>query len=275
MHITIEVGFVELLLSPGYNWKMFWLIILLTVASGLLSLFGAFLLAIKKNWQMAFSLQMTAFSSGVLLATAFLHFAPEAIERSEASGSVFLTFQVMLLAIIFFFVLERLVLWYHHHHSPHGPKPEAYLVMVGDSLHNFIDGVLIASATLIKPELGILTALAVAAHELPQEIADFSVMVASGVSRQKALIYNVLSSLTAVVGAVLVYLAVPSLSNYLFVTLAFSAGMFIYIALSDLIPELHQHTKDTRQKWFQLGLLLVGIALIVVMSTVIPEAHLE
>lgn len=251
---------------------MLFLILFLTVASGLLSLLGAFILASKKNWQMSFSLQMTAFSSGVLLATAFLHLAPEAI---EISGNAEMSLQVMLLAIIFFFVLERLVLWYHHHHSPHGPKPAAYLVVVGDSLHNVIDGVLIASAVMIQPELGILTTLAVAAHELPQEIADFSVMVSSGVSRKKALIYNTISSLAAVVGALFVYLALPAASDYLPVTLAFSAGMFVYIALSDLVPELHHHTKDSLQKWLQLGLLVMGILLVIALSIAIPETHID
>lgn len=251
---------------------MLFQILLLTLASGLLSLSGAFLLSKKKNWQMNFSLQMTAFSSGVLLATAFLHLAPEAI---ELSGDAEISLKVMLMAIIAFFVLERLVLWYHHHHSPHGPKPSAYLVMIGDSLHNAIDGVLIASAVMVQPELGVLTALAVATHELPQEIADFSVMVSAGVSRKKALVYNTISSLAAVVGALVVYLVMPGSGYYLHVTLAFSAGMFSYIALSDLIPELHHHTKDNTQKWLQLGLLLMGIFVVIALSLVIPETHID
>lgn len=251
---------------------MIFLILLLTVASGVLSLAGAFLLSRKKKWQMSFSLQMTAFSSGVLLATAFLHLAPEAIELAGDAG---LVLQVMLLAIIVFFVLERLVLWYHHHHSPHGPKPAGYLIIVGDSLHNLIDGILIASAVMIQPELGILTALAVAAHELPQEIADFSVMVSSGFSSRKALLYNAVSSLSAVGGSLLVYFALPASSSYLPVTLAFSAGMFLYIALSDLVPELHHHTKDSLQKWLQLGLLIAGIMLVIFLSMAIPETHID
>lgn len=250
---------------------MLFQIILLTLASGVLSLAGAFLLSKKKDWQHAFSLQLTAFSSGVLLATAFLHLAPEALHEAEAE----IVFRVMLLAVLSFFVLERLVLWYHHHHTSHGPRPAAYLVMVGDSFHNLIDGVLIASAAMIQPELGVLTAIAVAAHELPQEIADFSVMVASGMSRKKALMFNALSALAAVFGAVLVYFLRDSLEPVLPLAVAFSAGMFLYIALSDLIPELHHHTKDTFQKWVQLGLLLAGIAVVMVFSAVLPDTHVE
>lgn len=262
---------VALFANLGYNRHMLTQILLLTVASGVLSLLGAFILSLKKNWQHAFALQLTAFSSGVLLATSLLHLAPEALHAATPEA----VFRTMLLAVLSFFVLERLVLWYHHHHTSHGPRPAAYLVVIGDSLHNFIDGVLIASAVMVQPELGILTALAVAAHELPQEIADFSVMVASGVSRKKALLFNLASALTAVVGAVLVYMLRDSFEAFLPLAVAFSAGMFLYISLSDLIPELHHHTKETAQKWIQLGLLVVGIMTVVAFSTFLPDVHLH
>jgi zinc and cadmium transporter len=248
-------------------------IILLTLASGMLSLFGAYLLARKKNWKQSFSLQLTAFSSGVLLAAAFLQLAPEALHELEEMGADNLLFPAMFAAIVLFFVLERLVLWFHHHHEVEGPKPAAYLIMTGDTLHNFIDGVLIASVFLISPELGIITAIAVAVHEVPQEIADFSVMVAAGVRKRTALILNALSALAAVLGGVLTWFVHDQIESYLPLAIAFAAGMFIYIALSDLIPELHHHTKENAQKWVQLGLFGLGVLVIVAMAQVLPDPH--
>jgi zinc and cadmium transporter len=248
-------------------------IILLTLASGMLSLFGAYLLARKKNWKQTFSLQLTAFSSGVLLAAAFLQLGPEALHELEEMGAEQLLFPVMFAAIVLFFVLERLVLWFHHHHEVKGPKPAAYLIMTGDTLHNFIDGVLIASVFIISPELGIITAIAVAAHEVPQEIADFSVMVASGVRKKTALILNALSALAAVLGGVMTYLVHEQIESYLPLAIAFAAGMFIYIALSDLIPELHHHTKENVQKWLQLSLFALGILIIITVSQILPDPH--
>ena len=247
-------------------------IILLTAASGLLSLAGATLLAQKKQWKNAFSLQLTAFSSGVLLAIAFLHLGPEAVHELGDEQAVF---GAMLVAILFFFGLERLVLWYHHHHLPHGPRPTAYLVMVGDTLHNFIDGVLIAGTFLISPQLGIITAIAVAIHELPQEIADFSIMVSSGLSKMKALALNAVSALAAVAGGIAMYLMHETLEPLVPYAIAFAAGMFIYIALADLVPELHTHTKEVKEKWIQLALLLLGVFIIIGMTQILPDPHDE
>lgn len=247
---------------------MFWLAIILTLTSGLLSLAGAALLALKKNWPHAFALQLTAFSSGVLLATSLLHLAPEAIEEISNPTTAF---KSILLSIIIFFILERLVLWYHHHHESHGPRPASVLVIVGDSLHNFLDGVLIAGATMVDSQLGILTAIAVATHELPQEIADFSILVASGMSRKKALFFNAVSALTAVLGAASVFALGSIVESHLPIIIAFSAGTFLYIALSDLIPELHHHTKDSVQKWVQLILLILGVLAVVGLEKVLPH----
>ena len=234
-------------------------ILLLTFVSGVVSLFGSFLLSLKKSWPQGFILKLTAFSSGVLLSTALLHLAPESMEILSPK----IAFNTIFLAIIFFFILERLVLWHHHHEDDCcGPKPLAYLITIGDSFHNFVDGVLIAGTFMVNPSLGIFTAVAVAAHEIPQEIADFSIMVGGGMKKKTALFYNFVSALFSILGALIAYFFASTAEWLIPYTVAFSAGMFLYIALSDLIPELHRAGLEKKQKWEQLALFFVGILLI-------------
>lgn len=239
-------------------------ILFLTFLSGVVSLFGSYLLALKKTWHTGFILKLTAFSSGILLATSLLHLAPEALEVLSPKSML----NTVFLAIVFFFVLERLVLWHHHHEDDEccGPKPSAYLITIGDSFHNFIDGVLITGAFMVNPGLGAFTALAVAAHEIPQEIADFSIMVGGGMKKKTALFLNFISALFALLGALLAYFFINIVEWVVPYIVAFSAGMFLYIALSDLIPELHHADLEKRQKFEQLLLFFVGVGLIVGLS---------
>jgi zinc and cadmium transporter len=245
-------------------------ILFATFISSFVSLVGALALARKKSWSQPFSLYLTALSSGVLITAALLHLAPEAIEEG---GDVTAVFSSMFVAIVLFFFLERSVLWYHHHHQSHGPHPSAWLITVGDSLHNFIDGVTLASMFMINPALGFMSMIAIGAHEIPQEIADFAVMVNAGVSRKKALMLNMLSALAAFAGAILTYYFRDGLEAYLPYLAAFSAGMFLYIALSDLIPELHHKTKDERGKWLQLIWFGAGIGFLFLVTNLIGETH--
>ncbi len=242
---------------------MLFQILILTFVSSVFSLAGSFFLSLKKTWTKNFTLKLTAFSSGVLLSTALLHLAPEAIESLDPKNM----FNTVFLAIVFFFVLERLVLWHHHHEDDCcGPKPSAYLITIGDSFHNFMDGILIAGTFLVDPRLGFFTALAVAAHEIPQEIADFSIMVGAGVKKKTALFLNLLSAMFSILGALLAYFFMSSVEWLIPYTVAFSAGMFLYIALSDLIPELHHDDMDKKQKVEHLVLFFVGILLIFSLS---------
>lgn len=245
-------------------------IIFLTFISSVLSLIGSFLLSLKEKWPKNFLLQMTALSSGVLLATAMLHLAPEAVEALNPE----LAFMVMLASIVIFFVMERIFIWHHHHEKETccGPKPSVYLVMISDTAHNIVDGVLIAGTFLISPELGIFTAIAVAAHEIPQELADFSIMVAGGIDRKRALLFNFFSAMAAIVGAVVTYYFATQAEEIVPYILALSAGMFMYISLSDLIPELHSHNESSnKQKWLQILLFFIGILLIFLLGMF--EAH--
>lgn len=246
-------------------------ILIATFISGVLSLIGAFALSRQSKWQHTFSVPLTAFAAGVMLTTALTHIAPEAVEQVEEPHTVFL---YMLIAILLFFLFERLVLWFHHHHESTALKPTAWLVTTGDSIHNFVDGVAIASAFFVSMDLGILTTIAVGLHEIPQEIADFIVLVKSGMSVKRTLILNFLSALTAIAGAVISYLLRDSVEMVIPYILAITAGMFLYIALSDLIPELHEH-KHTEQKWPQIIWLLAGVFLIMSVTAVLSAVGLH
>src|SRR3989338_35285 len=232
-------------------------IILLTLLGSILSLSRGLLLLYRKTWNHNFSLFLTSFAAGVLLATAFLDLFPESLEHLEETGGGDV-FVPALLGIITFFLLERTLVWFHHHHDAHGVKPTIWMITIGDGVHNFIDGVAIAATFMVNPAIGVTTALAVAAHEIPQEIADFSVLLSHGLSRARAIVFNVGSALTAIVGAVGMYYFSDSLGNYLGQIMAFTAGMFSYIALSDLIPELH-HTQNNKETLPQILAFLIGI----------------
>jgi zinc and cadmium transporter len=204
---------------------------------------------------------LIGFAAGVMLATAFLDLLPEAVEYGPNLKDVFL---YALLGVVAFFFLERTFIWFHHHdhdHKHQETKPTTGLIIIGDGIHNLIDGLAIAAAFVTSPAVGIATTAAIALHELPLEIADFSVLLHSGLKRGKALLYNLSSAMTAVVGGVLGYLFLSNLEKYLFIFLAFTSGMFIYIASSDLIPDIHKHLDRKKGAWqlipFMLGILTI------------------
>jgi len=216
---------------------------------------------------------LVSLSAGVLLGTALLDVLPEAFERQASPQSLFLT---LLLGLLFFFLLEKAELYrhsHHHegdsHHHHHGfDKRQAgrggWSVILGDSIHNFCDGIIIAAAFLADTRLGVVTSLAIIAHEIPQEVGDYIVLLNAGFSRAKALFYNALSGLAAVVGGVVGYFIVgpwEALFPYLLVV---AASSFIYVAVADLIPQLqHRLTlKETvaQLAWLGTGLLIVVLA---------------
>ena len=180
----------------------------------------------------------------------------------EADGSD--AFIWALGGFVIFFFAEKFIRLFHHHHG-HGEKPTTYLVIVGDGIHNFIDGIIIAIAFITSVPLGISTALAVAAHEVPQEIADMGILLANGVSKRKALLLNFLSALTALAGAILALTFNVFILKYLYIFLALAAGHFIYIAAADLIPELHE-SKPGDKKSHQIFFFVLGIVIIYVFT---------
>ena len=202
---------------------------------------------------------LVAYTTGTLLGAAFLGMIPTALEQAPplaASGTV-------LAGIMLFFVLEKLVLWRHCHDSDcsvHG-RQAGRLILVGDAFHNFVDGVVIAAAFLISIPIGIATALAVIAHEIPQELGDFAILLASGFNKTKAFAYNLLSSLATLPGVLLGWFWLGEMRQAIPFILALSAASFIYIAVADLVPGLHQRT-GARNSLLQFALMLAGIATI-------------
>jgi len=211
---------------------------------------------------------LVSFAIGALLGAAFLALLPHAMSAGEDLHGLGLT---VLLGILAFFTLEKMVLWRHchahdceaHGHSESSAPNTApgILILVGDGLHNMVDGVLIASAFLTDFHLGVVTSLAVAAHEIPQEVGDFAVLLHSGFSRARALLFNIISSLATIVGAVVAYYSFENTQHLLPYVLAIAASSFIYVAVADLIPGLHKRTHFSATVQ-QLSLILLGVAVI-------------
>lgn len=228
---------------------MLWLIILFSILGGVVSLIGGVVLLKKKAWSHEAMLTMISFAAGVLLAVSFTDLLPEAVAAAAMAGiEIGPLFGITLAAMAGFFLFERSFMWFHHHHRPHGdqPAPMVMMVWLGDTLHNAIDGLVITAGFFVSAPLGITTALAVGAHELPQEIADFSLYLAKGTGKVKTLVLNILSSLATVISAIAAYFLWDKISLWQPQMLAFTAGMFIYIAGSDLIPELHTEYRRSR-----------------------------
>ena len=227
-------------------------IILFSLLGGLLSVIAAStFLILPENFRSRLIPHLVSFAIGALLGAAFLALIPHSLEGAYKLDVHHLGMTI-LLGLLAFFVMEKLVIWRHCHsdhceahpeHLDHSDKAAGTLILIGDGIHNFIDGVLIAAAFMTDIHLGIVTSLAVATHEIPQEVGDFAVLLNSGFSRRKALIFNVFASLATVVGALLAYYSLSNLEAYLPYVLAIAASSFIYIAVADLIPSLHKRTQ--------------------------------
>lgn len=235
-------------------------VLVCSLVGGLFSLIGGLiLLANKKHAKLAE--YATAFAAGALLASALLDMFPEAV---EGSGDVSLTAGFVLIGIVVFFLMEVFLNWFHRHgeHNKHGGSkstdPVVPMVVVGDTVHNFIDGVAIAAGFLMSPASGVVVTLAVAAHEIPQEVGDFGLLLHKGVRRSRVLLINILSSLATVVAAVAFYLIGDGLEVSFAPALGIVAGFFIYIAASDIIPSIHSD-KSHASKIKKALLVVVGI----------------
>lgn len=215
------------------------------------------------------------FGAGALLAAAFAGLLPEAVEGSD----VYTTGLYVLGGFLAFFVLERFLGWFHHHedeHHHHGAaanrnKTHQWLVIIGDTLHNAIDGVAIGAAFLVSPAAGIGTALAVAAHEIPQEIGDFSILLGKGMRPARVILVNVLSAFATVAAALATFVLAGAAEFNPAALLAIAAGFFVYIAASDIIPDIHE--KPRREGNIQAAMLLIGVAIITFAITAAPHDH--
>jgi zinc and cadmium transporter len=261
-------------------------IVAASFAGGILSAgAAAFALNVRASWVP----MLVSFAIGTLLGAAFLEVIPHAFEIGEASQVA----GAILAGIFVFFVMEKLLLWRHCHtedcevHDPHAapavPVAHAHgdhgghgragtLIVVGDTVHNFIDGVLIAAAFLQSTELGIVTAIAIVAHEIPQEVGDFLILLHSGYSRLKALAVNVMSSFGTLVGGVVGYFALPVFENLEPMLLGVVAASMIYVAVADLIPGLHRRP-EIRATLSQVALIALGIATIAVVGALSGHSH--
>lgn len=241
-------------------------IIIFTLLGGVVSvLLASIYLFLPSQWRTKSMPHMVSFATGALLGTAFLALLPHAL--TDAAGDPHEIFMAVLIGLLIFFIMEKLAIW-RHCHSTHCDTHTHYegghtgtMILIGDGLHNFVDGVLIAAAFLTDEHLGIITAVAVAAHEIPQEIGDFAVLLHSGFSRAKALLFNVLTSLTTIVGGILAYYLLADLMSIIPYVLAIAASSFIYIAVADLIPGLHKETQLSATA-AQIFLIIAGVLVI-------------
>jgi zinc and cadmium transporter len=235
----------------------FILILGAVILVSLISLVGIITLALKETRLKKIIFFLVSFAAGSLLGAAFLDLIPEAIE-GELNSAIFI---YILGGIILFFLLEKFLYWTHCHEGVCDVHTFSYLNLFGDGMHNFIDGAIIATGFLSSTPLGLITTLAIIFHEIPQELGDFSVLVYGGFSRKKALFYNYLCSLTAILGALVGYFFNSLFANLNSLMLAFAAGGFIYIACVDLIPELHKE-RNLKTSLLQIILIVLGISLI-------------
>ena len=233
-------------------------ILIAVIAVSLVSVLGILIFFRKKTLNKILFF-LVSFAAGTLLGAAFLDLLPEALEGGfKESVPVFI-----LIGMLSFFILEKFLYWHHHHagHEHEEVHGFTYLNIVGDGIHNFIDGALIAISFMNNTALGIVTTIAIIAHEIPQEIGDFAILIYGGFSKMKALVYNFLTALTAVIGALAAYFYSSAIeSSSIFIT-SFAVGGFIYIASTDLIPEIHKE-KDLKKSLVQLVLLAFGMFLI-------------
>ncbi len=202
---------------------------------------------------------VVSFAVGALLSVALLELIPEAVEMGSIEGVM----PFVLGGVVLFFLLEKFLFWYHCHDGVCPVHTYSYLILWGDFLHNFIDGVIIALAFLVDMKLGALTTLAVVLHEIPQEISDFSILIHGGFSRTKALAYNFVVSLATIVGAVVTYFFGAALEPFLPFALAIVAGNFLYLASADLMPELHESTGFWHST-LQIFFIAAGAVLVIV-----------
>ena len=224
-----------------------------------ISFIGVFFLSLKKERLKKILLYLVSFAVGGLFGDAFIHLLPESFEKIGKNLTVSL---YIILGILIFFVLEKFLRWRHCHilNSQEHVHPVVTMNLVGDAVHNLIDGMVIGASFLVSIPIGITTALAVILHEIPQEIGDFAVLVHGGLSCKKALIFNFLTALTAILGALASLLLGPHLEGYAISLLPITAGGFLYIAGSDLIPELHHEVRALKSLG-QLILIILGIGI--------------
>lgn len=223
----------------------------------LISLVGVFTLSMKDVLLRKYLFLLVSLAVGALIGDAFIHLIPESFEQGLNPTMVSL---YLIAGIIIFFILEKVLHWHHHNTPNEEPEihPAGWMILFSDGVHNFIDGLIIGASYLVSIEVGIATTIAIILHEIPQEIGDFGVLIHSGYSAGKALLFNFLSALTALLGTIITLIIGSSTENLTLWLVPVAAGGFIYIAMTDLIPEMHK-TKNAGHSLLQLIFVLIGI----------------
>lgn len=236
-------------------------IILATLVVSAVSLVGVLTLGMQEKKLKKILMILIALSAGVLIGSAFLDLIPEAIHNNSGS----FIFIYVLVGFGLFFFIEKVLHWRHCHDRDCKVHSFAYMSMIGDSVHNFIDGMIIAASFVVNIPLGFVTTVAVTLHEIPQEIGDFAILVHGGYKKNKALLLNFMTALTAVAGGIIGYYLASFASASIDFLIPFAAGGFIYIAASDLIPELRKEN-DFKKLLINFGVFLLGIVLVYSMT---------
>jgi len=235
-----------------------------TIFISLISFVGVLTLMLKERILERILLVLVSLSAGALMGGAFLHLMPEAIEESAAETVLIYT----LIGFAFFFLVEKLLHWRHCHKEHCEVHTFAYMNLIGDGIHNFIDGLILAASFMTSIPVGIATTFAVALHEIPQEFGDFGVLIYGGFKKGKALFMNFLCALTAVLGGLIGYILFSQVESYKLFLLPIAAGGFLYIASSDLIPELRKE-KDLRKSMVNFAVFSFGIVLMYVLKMIL------
>ncbi len=244
------------------------IILLSVIIISLISFVGVFTLAIKKKFLDKIINLLVAFSAGSLLSAAFLELIPESLEKTN-------NFLWIIIGIMLFFIMEGIIHWHHHHDTEenedlHKLHPVVYLNLFGDAIHNLVDGAIIGASYLVNIQAGIATTIAVAAHEVPQEIGDFAVLISGGLSKRRALLLNFLSAIFAIIGALLSYFILQKIESIIPIINFIAAGGLIYIATADLFPRLHEE-KDYKKILLQIAGVIIGILVILVLTKILGE----
>lgn len=256
--------------------------LLAVIGVSVLSLVGVFFLSLSEERLHKILFLLIGFSAGGMLGATLFELIPEAVEMGELLGGGLASFLYITVGFVSFFILERFIYWYHGH--GHGqdfkadPDPRigtrvrefVYLNLIGDGIHNFLDGMLIAISFLTEFSLGIVTTIAVFSHEIPQEIGDFGLLIYGGFKRSKALMMNFLSACTAIAGAVFAYVFDIYVQNFSALLIPFAAGGFMYLAASELVPELQREEHYGRAA-VQLLLFIAGLATIWTIGAIFKE----
>ena len=223
----------------------------------LISFIGIFTLSLRENILRKYIFVFISIAVGALLGDALIHLIPEAL---EASNNTALTSTLVIAGILLFFVLEKFMHWHHHgEDSESSVHAVGKLVLFSDGIHNFMDGIIIATSFMVSIPVGLATTVAVILHEIPQEVGDFAVLIHAGYTKTRALWVNFLSALMAVLGAIMLFALGEVAESWVNWFLPMAAGGFIYIAVADLIPELHK-TKEIKYSVFQIAAVVLGVA---------------